>query len=405
MADTEFISRIRSTLAEIGREGLMKAERPIASMQGSEIVVSTADGTSQTVLNFCANNYLGLAGDHRVARAAIDAIEQAGSGMASVRFICGTHVMHRDLEERTAAFLGFEDAISFAAAFDANGAVFEPLLAEGDAIISDTLNHASIIDGIRLSKAARYRFGAGDMDDLEARLRTARDAGARTILIVTDGVFSMDGHIADLPSITSLADRYEALVMVDDCHATGLLGPGGRGTAAFHGVEGRVDILTGTYGKALGGAMGGFVVARREIVSLLRQRARPYLFSNALAPALCAAAMEAMRIAAGDEGDALRMSLAANAAQFRGSMEAAGFDLIPGVHPIVPVMLGDARVAQDMARQLLGEGVYVTGFFYPVVPRGQARIRTQLSAAHTPAQIDTAVDAFVRVRETLRAAQ
>lgn len=401
MADATFLLRTRAALAELDSYGLTKVERVIVSEQGPEIRVLGAEGEIVRALNFCANNYLGLAGDPRVTQAATDAAERAGAGMASVRFICGTHAIHRELEAITADYLGFEDAILFAAAFDANGGVFEPLLGAEDAIVSDALNHASIIDGVRLCKAKRYRFAAGDMEDLETQLRAARAEGARSILIATDGVFSMDGHIADLPGITALADRYEALVMVDDCHATGILGPSGRGTAAHHGVEGRIDILTGTYGKALGGAMGGFVAARREVVALLRQRARPYLFSNALAPAVCGAAIEAIRIARSAEGDALRAQLCANAMQFRSGLEAAGFDLIPGEHPIVPVMLRDARLAQEMARVLLEEGVYVTGFSYPVVPHGKARIRTQLSAAHTPDQINYALGAFVRARDSL----
>ena len=364
-------------------------------------MVRGADGKTRQVLNFCANNYLGLGGDARVSAAAAKAAEEFGAGMASVRFICGTQTLHKELEAAIADYLGYEDAILFPAAFDANGGLFEPLLDEKDAIVSDTLNHASIIDGVRLCKARRYRFANNDMAALEESLKQARDEGARSIVIATDGVFSMDGHIADLPGITALAERYHALVMVDDCHATGFLGPQGRGSAAFGQVEGKVDFLTGTFGKALGGAMGGFVAARRDVVALLRQRARPYLFSNALAPAVCGAALEAIRIAKSDEGDDLRTRLFDNANRFRAGVQAAGFKLLPGQHPIVPVMLEDARLAQSMAARLLDEGIYVIGFSFPVVPKGKARIRVQLSAAHTPADIDQAVAAFTKVRDRL----
>ena len=390
----QFYERVQASLDQIDAEGLTKPERVILSRQGPRIDVRGRDGAARSVLNFCANNYLGLAGDQRLTAAAKQAAQTWGAGVASVRFICGTQEIHKELEAEVADYLGFEDSVLFAAAFDANGGVFEPLLGEDDAIVSDTLNHASIIDGVRLCKARRYRYATGDMDDLETRLREAREDGARTVLIATDGAFSMDGHIAKLDEITALADRYEALTMVDDCHATGFLGAKGRGSAAHCGVEGRIDILTGTFGKALGGAMGGFVAARREVVALLRQRARPYLFSNALAPAVCGAALEAIRIARSDEGDALRDRLADNAARFRAGMNAAGFELKPGEHPIVPVMLGDARLAQDMAARLLDLGVYVIGFSYPVVPKGQARIRTQLSAAHTADDVDAAIAAF-----------
>jgi glycine C-acetyltransferase len=398
MADAAFKDRIRTTLAEIAEEGLEKPERVIVSHQGPVVRIRGADGTVREALNLCANNYLGLAGDPRVAEASAKAARDAGAGLASVRFICGTHVLHEELEARIAGYLGFEDAILFAAAFDANGGVFEPLLGEEDAIVSDTLNHASIIDGVRLCKAARYRYRAGDMDDLEAQLQAARGAGARTILIATDGVFSMDGHIADLETITALAERHGALVMVDDCHATGLLGVRGRGSAEYRRVEGRIDILTGTFGKALGGAMGGFVVASREVVALLRQRARPYLFSNALAPSVCGAALKAIDIAQSPEGAGLRARLAGNARAFRTQMSGAGFELLPGEHPIIPVMLGEARLAQQMAKRLLDEGVFVTGFSFPVVPRGAARIRTQVSAAHSLDQLAEAAAAFERAR-------
>lgn len=403
MRDAAFDTRIRTALDDIAAQGLSKPERVIVSRQGPVVRLRRPDGAEVDAINLCGNNYLGLAGDQRVVEAAARASRDAGAGLASVRFICGTHALHKDLEARIAHYLGFEDAILYAAAFDANGGVFEPLLGEGDAIISDALNHASIIDGVRLCKAARYRYPAGDMGALEEQLKAAREAGARTVLIATDGVFSMDGAIAKLAEITRLADNYGALVLVDDCHATGFIGPGGRGTPALHGVK--VDIVTGTFGKALGGAMGGFVAASRDVVALLRQTSRPYLFSNALAPPVCAAALEAIAIAESAEGDALRGQLTANAAQFRSAMAAADFDLLPGEHPIIPVMLGDARLAQDLAAALLDEGVLVTGFSFPVVPRGQARIRTQVSAAHTPDQIAQAADAFRRARQTCGAAQ
>ncbi|MDB5735543.1 MAG: glycine C-acetyltransferase [Alphaproteobacteria bacterium] len=392
----DFYNRVRTTLDEIEAGGLTKPERVIASRQGAEIMVN-----GKAVLNFCANNYLGLGGDARVSEAAAKAARDFGAGMASVRFICGTHTLHKELEAAIAGYLGYEDAILFPAAFDANGGLFEPLLDEKDAIISDSLNHASIIDGVRLCKAKRYRFSNGDMTALEDNLKQARADGVRSIVIATDGVFSMDGHIADLGAITVLADKYDAMVMVDDCHATGFLGPQGRGSAAFRAVEGRIDFLSGTFGKALGGAMGGFVCAKKEVVALLRQRARPYLFSNALAPSVCGAALEAIRIAQSAEGDTLRAKLIDNAARFRAGMTAAKFDLVPGEHPIVPVMLGEARLAQTMAAQLLDEGIYVIGFSFPVVPKGLARIRTQLSAGHSVEQVDRAVAAFTKVRDRL----
>jgi glycine C-acetyltransferase len=393
-----FNQRIRDELAEIGSQGLTKPERVIMSRQGPEIRVATPQG-EKAVLNFCANNYLGLAGDERVTEAGRAAAERWGAGTASVRFICGTLGIHKALERAIADYLGFEDAILFAAAFDANGGVFEPLFGENDAIISDSLNHASIIDGVRLCKAKRYRFANSDMNELEAMLKQARADGARDIIIATDGAFSMDGYIAKLDEIRVLADRYEALIMVDDCHATGFLGDKGRGSFAYRKVE--VDIVTGTFGKALGGAMGGFICARKEVVELLKQRARPYLFSNALAPSVCGSSMEAIRIASGQEGEGLREQLGANARQFRAGMAEAGFDLLPGEHPIIPVMLGDAKLAQDMAARLLDEGIYVIGFSFPVVPRGAARIRTQMSAAHTPAHIDAAIQAFTKVGRDL----
>jgi len=384
---TSFYDRVAAELTDIDAQGLTKPERVITSRQGPVIEVG-----GHQVLNFCANNYLGLAGDERVVQAGIEAQQRWGAGTASVRFICGTLEIHKTLERAIADYLGFEDTILFAAAFDANGGIFEPLFGAEDAIVSDSLNHASIIDGVRLCKAKRYRFANSDMDELESRLKEAREAGARNIVIATDGAFSMDGYIARLKDVRALADKYDALIMVDDCHATGFLGPKGRGSYAHHGVE--VDFVTGTFGKALGGAMGGFICARKAVVDLLKQRARPYLFSNALAPAVCGSSLEAIRIARGDEGDALRSQLTANAARYRAAMTAAGFDLLAGEHPIIPVMLGDAKLAQTLAARLLELGVYVIGFSFPVVPRGAARIRTQMSAAHTFDHIDQTVTAF-----------
>jgi glycine C-acetyltransferase len=391
MSRAGFYEQVDATLAGIRDDGLWKAERQIVSPQGGTITV--ADGAE--VLNFCANNYLGLADDESLVAAANEAMETYGYGMASVRFICGTLDLHRTLEHEIAEFIGTDDAITFAACFDANGGVFEPLLTVDDAIVSDSLNHASIIDGVRLCKAQRYRFATRDLGDLEAQLQQARAAGTRHILIVTDGVFSMDGYVADVAGICALADRYEALVMVDDCHATGFIGPGGRGTPALHGVADRVDIVTSTLGKAVGGGMGGFVAARQNIIDLLRQRARPYLFSNALAPALLGGARQALRLVA--DGDALRARLVDNAARFRAAMTAAGFTLSGEGHPIIPVMIGDATLAGDMAARLLERGIYVTAFSFPVVPHGTARIRTQMNAAHSSDDIDRAVDAFVDV--------
>jgi glycine C-acetyltransferase len=394
MQTTSFHDRVAAELSDIDAQGLTKPERVIQSRQGPVIEVG-----GRRVLNFCANNYLGLAGDDRVVAAANAATESRGAGTASVRFICGTLDIHKELERAIADYLGFEDAILFAAAFDANGGLFEPLFGAEDAIVSDSLNHASIIDGIRLCKARRYRFATSDMADLETQLRAARADGARDIVIATDGAFSMDGYIAKLGEIRVLADRYGALVMVDDCHATGFLGPQGRGSYAHHGVT--VDFVTGTFGKALGGAMGGFICATSSVAQLLKQRARPYLFSNALAPSICGASLEAIRIAQGAEGDALRTQLAANAARFRAAMTEAGFDLLAGDHPIIPVMLGDAKLAQTMAERMLELGVYVIGFSFPVVPRGAARIRTQMSAAHTFDHIDQAVAAFTTAGKEL----
>ena len=386
MSQSRTLPGLAEELAAIKQASLWKAERPILTAQGARI--GTADG--RQVLNFCANNYLGLANHPALVEAAKEALDTHGLGMASVRFICGTSDLHTELEARIASYLGMEDSILFAACFDANGGVFEPLFGDRDAIISDSLNHASIIDGIRLSKAARYRYANGDMNDLEAQLQAARSKGARRVVIVTDGVFSMDGYFADLVSIRALADRYDALILVDDCHATGFIGPKGAGTPARAGVN--VDILTGTLGKALGGSMGGYIAASKDIVDLMRQRARPYLFSNALPPAITAAGIAAIDLA--EKGDDLRERLFANAERFRSDMAKAGFNLLPGEHPIIPVMLGEAKLAQDMAARLHQLGIFVTGFFFPVVPQGKARIRTQMSAAHSSEDVDMAVAAF-----------
>lgn len=388
----DFITSLKDTLAGIGADGLMKQERMIASAQRTEIVVG-----DRTLINLCANNYLGLADHPDLISAAQDAMDARGFGMASVRFICGTQDLHRALEQRLARFLGKDDAILFAACFDANGGLFEPLLGPEDAVVSDALNHASIIDGIRLCKARRYRYANNDMADLEARLVQAREDGARHVMIATDGVFSMDGSLADLPAITQLARDYGAVVMVDDCHATGFMGPHGAGTPDHFGVD--VDILTGTLGKALGGALGGYVAGPQPVIDLLRQRSRPYLFSNALPPAIVAAGLEAIRLV--EAGTDLRASLHRNATAWRAGLTDLGFDLLPGEHPIVPVMLGDAKLAQKMAAGLFDEGVYVSGFFYPVVPHGKARIRTQMNAALTDAHLDRALAAFAKVGRDL----
>ncbi len=382
-----FLTHLRMTLAGLEADGLRKSERVLTGPQGSRIAVG-----GRELVNLCANNYLGLANHPEIIAAAQAAMAEYGFGMASVRFICGTQAVHRQLERAIAAYLRKDDAILFAACFDANGGLFEPLLGPEDAIISDALNHASIIDGVRLSKARRYRYAPGDMAALEARLKEAAAEGARFTLIVTDGVFSMDGHIADLRSICALADRFGALVAVDDCHATGHLGPEGRGTPALTGVGDRVDIITGTFGKTLGGAMGGFVAASQPIVDLLRQRARPYLFSNSLAPALAAGAVKAIEIAAG--ADALRARLTQHTRRFREGLTQAGFTLLAGETPIIPVMLGEAHLAQRLAAALDERGVYVAGFSYPVVPHGQARIRTQMSAALGDDDVDFAIAAF-----------
>ncbi len=392
-----YLSHLRDVIDDIRAAGFYKSERVIASPQSPEIRL--ADG--RDVLNFCANNYLGLADDPRLIEAAKAGLDADGFGMASVRFICGTQTVHRSLEGAIAQFLQTDDAILYSSCFDANGGLFETLLSEEDAIISDELNHASIIDGVRLSKARRLRYKNNDLADLEARLKEADAAGARFKLIATDGVFSMDGIIANLAGICDLADRYDALVMVDDSHAVGFIGEKGRGTPEHCGVLDRVDIITGTLGKALGGASGGYVAAHKEIVELLRQRSRPYLFSNTLAPSIAAASIKVLELLDSDEGAALRSRVRANGARFRQAMSSLGFDLVPGEHPIIPVMLGDAQLASRMADALLDDGVYVIGFSYPVVPRGRARIRTQMSAAHTPEQIDRAVEAFARVGRSL----
>jgi glycine C-acetyltransferase len=388
-------ARYAETLDEIRNAGLYKSERIITSPQSAEITLE--DG--RTVLNFCANNYLGLADHPDVIAAAKDALDSHGFGMASVRFICGTQDLHKQLEQTIADFFGTEDTILYAACFDANGGLFEPLLGENDAVISDALNHASIIDGVRLCKARRYRYANCDMADLEKQLQQAKADGAGTILVTSDGVFSMDGFIAPLDEITALAKRYGALVHIDECHATGFLGKTGRGSAEVKGVLDRIDIFTGTLGKAMGGALGGFTTAKKEVIELLRQRSRPYLFSNSLPPHVVAAGIKAfgMLSSAGD----LREQLATNTAYFRERMTAAGFDIKPGVHPISPVMLHDAPLAQKFAQRLLEEGIYAIGFFFPVVPQGQARIRIQISAAHTREHLDRAIDAFTRIGHEL----
>lgn len=397
--DDRYLPHLRDTLAAIRAEGFYKAERVIGSPQAAAIRLAAGG----EVLNFCANNYLGLADDPRLIEAARRGLSEDGFGMASVRFICGTQSVHKTLEASLAAFLRYEDTILYSSCFDANGGLFETLFDDRDAIISDELNHASIIDGIRLSKARRYRYRNNDMADLEARLQEAEAGAARFKLIATDGVFSMDGIVADLKGICDLADRYSALVMVDDSHAVGFVGEHGRGTPELCGVEGRIDILTGTLGKALGGASGGYVAARREVVELLRQRSRPYLFSNALAPSIATATLKVLELLGSEEGAALRARVRANGEHFRREMTALGFTLVPGRHPIIPVMLGDADRATAMADALLAEHVYVIGFSYPVVPRGRARIRTQMSAAHAPAQVEQAVAAFAKVGRKLGA--
>lgn len=389
------IQRYAEELDAIREQGLFKSERIITSPQTAEIQL--ADG--RRVLNFCANNYLGLADHPEVIAAATRALQTHGFGMASVRFICGTQDLHKTLEATISRFFGKDDTILYAACFDANGGLFEPLLGAEDAIVSDALNHASIIDGVRLCKARRYRYANCDMADLERQLAQAREDGARTIMITTDGVFSMDGFIAPLDRITELARKYDALVHIDECHATGFLGATGRGSAEVRGVLDRIDIITGTLGKALGGALGGFTTARAEVVEMLRQRSRPYLFSNSLPPHVVAAGTRVFEML--EAADGLRERLRENTAYFRARLEEAGFELKPGEHPIVPVMLHDAPLAQRFAERLLEEGIYAIGFFYPVVPKGQARIRTQMSAAHTREHLDRAIEAFIGVGREL----
>lgn len=390
-----FYQQIREQLVQIEADGLFKHERIITTSQDADIEITGG----KRVINFCANNYLGLANHPALIEAAKQGMDSHGFGMASVRFICGTQDNHKVLENKLATFLGMEDAILYSSCFDANGGLFETLLGQEDAIISDALNHASIIDGVRLSKAKRYRYSNNNMVELKARLEEAKSAGARHILIATDGVFSMDGVIADLHSICDLADEYQALVMVDDSHAVGFVGENGRGSHEYCNVMGRVDIITGTLGKALGGASGGYTAAKKDVVEWLRQRSRPYLFSNSLAPAIVAASIKVIDMMS--EGQALREKLWRNAVLFREKMTAAGFTLAGADHAIIPVMLGDAKLAQVFAKELLDEGIYVTGFFYPVVPQGQARIRTQMSAAHSEEDILHAVDAFTRIGKKL----
>ncbi len=390
-----FYQQLEQQLKTTRAEGLYKNERIITSAQQADIAV--ADG--RHVINFCANNYLGLANHPRLIAAAKQGMDTHGFGMASVRFICGTQDTHKELEQKLANFLGMEDAILYSSCFDANGGLFETLLGPEDAIISDALNHASIIDGVRLCKAKRYRYANNDMNELKVRLKQAKADGAHHIMIATDGVFSMDGVIANLKGICDLADEYQALVMVDDSHAVGFVGANGRGTHEYCEVMDRVDIITGTLGKALGGASGGYTAGRKEMVEWLRQRSRPYLFSNSLAPAIVAASIEVLSLL--EEGAELRDRLWLNARLFREKMSAAGFTLAGADHAIIPVMLGDATLAQEFANALLKEGIYVTGFFYPVVPKGQARIRTQMSADHTPEQVERAVEAFVRIGKQL----
>ncbi len=390
--NSDFLKHLRAETEKLREAGLFKTERVISSAQSARIV---ANGRS--VMNLCANNYLGLSNHPALIAASKEALDSRGFGMSSVRFICGTQDVHKELETRLSAFLGMEDTQLYSSCFDANGGVFEALLGEEDALISDALNHASIIDGIRLSKAQRYRYANSDMADLEAKLKEA--SGARFRLVVTDGVFSMDGYIAKLPAICDLAEKHGAMVMVDDSHAVGFMGEKGRGTHEHCGVMGRVDILSGTLGKALGGASGGYVSSKKEVVEWLRQKARPYLFSNSLAPAITAASITALNLLT--DGDDLRRRLRANAAHFRAGMSKLGFRLLPGEHPIIPVMLGDAALAQAMANALLLEGVYVIGFFFPVVPKGEARIRTQMSAGHSIEDLDFAIQAFAKVGREL----
>jgi glycine C-acetyltransferase len=386
---------LQNELQTIEDNGIFKKERIITSPQGAEITISTG----QKVLNFCSNNYLGLSSHPEVIQAAKAALDSHGFGMSSVRFICGTQDIHKTLERKISEFYGTEDTILYAAAFDANGGVFEPLLGEGDAIISDSLNHASIIDGVRLCKASRYRYENSNMEDLEQQLIKANEAGSRFKIIVTDGVFSMDGVVAPLDKICDLADKYDAMVMVDECHATGFIGATGKGTLEAKGVMGRVDIVTGTLGKALGGAMGGYTTAKKEIIELLRQRSRPYLFSNSLAPAIVGASIKVFELL--EKDTSLRDKLEWNTNYFKAGMKKAGFDIVEGDSAIVPVMLYDAKLSQNMADELLKKGIYVIGFFFPVVPKDKARIRVQLSAAHTKEHLDKAINAFIEVGSSL----
>ncbi len=395
----QFVQRIAAEIEEIKNSGLYKTERVISSPQGAEIVVNLPAGQAggKTVLNFCANNYLGLSSHPKVIAAAHKAIDTHGYGMSSVRFICGTQDIHKELERKLSEFLGTEDTILYAAAFDANGGVFEPLFNEQDAIISDALNHASIIDGVRLCKAQRFRYEHNNMADLETKLKEA--AGCRSRIIVTDGSFSMDGTIAQLDKIVELAENYDAIIMIDECHSSGFLGKTGRGTHEYRGVMGKIDIITGTLGKALGGASGGFTSGRKEIIDILRQRSRPYLFSNTLAPSIVGASIAVLDMLT--ETTELRDKLEYNTKYFRSKMTEAGFDIRPGDHPIVPIMLYDAVLAQNFAAKLLDEGIYVIGFFFPVVPKGQARIRVQLSAAHEQHHLDKAIAGFTKVGKEL----
>lgn len=395
MYSAEFKNQLQEEIKAIKEEGLFKNERIITSPQGADITLDSG----QEVINFCANNYLGLANHPEVVQAAKDAMDSHGYGMSSVRFICGTQDIHKELEQKIAEFYHTEDTILYAACFDANGGVFEPLLTKDDAIISDSLNHASIIDGVRLCKAARYRFENSNMKDLEAQLKAADAKGTRNKIIVTDGVFSMDGIVAPLDAICDLADQYNALVMIDECHAAGFIGETGRGTLEEKRVLGRVDIITGTLGKALGGAMGGYTTGKKEIIELLRQRSRPYLFSNSLAPAIVGASLKVFEMLSNDTS--LRDTLESNVSYFKKGMKAAGFDIVEGDSAIVPVMLYDAPLSQKMADELLKEGIYVIGFFFPVVPKGKARIRVQLSAAHNQAHLDKAIAAFTKVGKAL----
>lgn len=395
MYSNQLQKHLQSELASIEEEGLFKKERIITTPQDTEIEINTGE----KVLNFCANNYLGLSSHPEVIQAAKDAMDSHGYGMSSVRFICGTQDIHKELEQKIADFYQTEDTILYAACFDANAGVFEPLLTDRDAIISDSLNHASIIDGVRLCKAARYRYENGNMQDLEKQLQAATEKGARFKIIVTDGVFSMDGLVAPLDKICDLAEKYDAMVMVDECHASGFLGENGVGTVEAKNVMGRVDIITGTLGKALGGAMGGYTTGKKEIIELLRQRSRPYLFSNSLMPAIVGASIKVFELL--EKGNPLKDKLMENMAYFKKGIKSAGFDIIDGDAAIVPVMLYDAKLAQKMANMLLDEGIYVIGFFYPVVPKGKARIRVQLSAAHTKEQLDKAISAFTKVGKEL----